>query len=235
MSGLPRIRSVCVERGLIGALAATLAVALLANSVALAVTLRGTNRSDTLVGTPHADIIYTYAGDDDLYGGRGRDHLYGGAGKDHISAGDGNDVVVGGPPGDLALDTPFTRHERIFGGAGDDVIIMRVAGSILFAGAGDDRIDVRDPQSACKIRPRDRAPTKFGGTNSRGPALVDPARVLDPPHCVNIVNTGPGDNFVRADDGNHDSISCVGRRDRVIIDQYDVVPDECEVVRRVRR
>lgn len=196
------------------------AAVLATGGVALAETLRGTAGNDTLVGTPRGDAIYGYAGDDELYGGQGADRLDGGPGKDHIWGGNGNDVILGGPPGDLAGHTPSRRHERIFGGAGNDVIVMRVAGSIVFAGPGNDRIDVRDPQNKCRARPQLHA--------------VGPERALDPPHCVNLVNTGPGDNFVRADDGSHDSISCVGRRDRVVIDQYDVAAPECEILARVR-
>jgi hypothetical protein len=208
-----------------GVLITAIATGVLATSaVALAKTVRGGPGNDTLVGTAGVDAIYGYAGDDDLYAGPGNDRIYGGRGKDHIWGGDGDDVIVGGPTGDAASGTPATRHERIFGGAGNDVIVMRVPGSILFAGPGDDRIDVRDPRGTCRIRRRlARSPT------------VAPDRALDPPHCVNLVNTGPGDNFVLADDGNHDSISCVGRRDRVVIDQYDVAGHECEVVKRVRR
>jgi hypothetical protein len=55
---------------------------------------------------------------------------------------------------------------------------------------------------------------------------------LDPPHCSNLVNTGPGDNFVRADDGSLDLIFCLGTRDRVIADQADRVAPECDKVRR---
>ena len=205
------------------AAAAIATAVLVTSSAAWGKTVRGTSGSDTLIGTPRVDAMFGYAGDDDLYAGPGNDHVYGGTGKDHIWGGNGNDVIVGGPIGDLAARTPATRHERIFGGAGDDVIVMRVEGSILFAGPGNDRIDVRDVNSNCRVRP--------------SPQLLasGPERALDPPHCVSLVNTGPGENFVRADDGSLDSISCVGRRDRVVIDQHDVVSPECDVVRRVRR
>jgi len=192
-----------------------------AGGAALAKTVRGTAGNDTLLGTPRADRISALAGDDEVYGGHGDDWLDGGAGKDHLWAGGGDDVVVGGPVGDLVPRTQTPRWERLFGGAGDDVIIMRVAGAIVVAGAGHDRIDVRDPQNACR-------------TTMHPPTSL-PERKLDPPQCVNFVNTGPGDNFVRADDGSLDSISCLGRRDRVVIDQYDSVGPECTIVRRVKR
>jgi Ca2+-binding RTX toxin-like protein len=211
---------------------AIIAGALVATSgVALAENLRGTSNKDRLIGTPGADVIYAYAGDDAVYGGTGNDRIYGGTGKDHIWGGGGNDMIIGGPLGDHARSTPSVRHERIFGGGGNDKIVMRVAGSILFAGAGDDRIDVRDPASSCRVKP---AQLLHAIAGARQPDThARPEIKLDPPHCVQLVNTGPGNNFVRADDGNLDSLSCVGGRDRVVVDNYDVVPVECEVVRRV--
>jgi hypothetical protein len=213
------------------AIAVVLTTALLgASGISLAQTVRGTRGDDTLVGTPRTDVIRAFEGDDNVYGGQGDDRLYGGAGKDHLWGGDGDDLIIGGPKGDRAQSSPFLRHERIFGGSGDDVIVMRVAGSILFAGTGDDRIDVRDPHSDCKVRPG------HGDLDVRGTSGSSrPWRKLDPPHCVNLVLTGLGNNFVRADDGNHDSISCQGRHDRVIVDQYDVALSECDVIRKARR
>jgi hypothetical protein len=116
--------------------------------------------------------------------------------------------------------TPHGPHEYIRGGEGNDVIVIRSAGTIVWAGRGNDRLDLRDPQDRCRIK------------SAR--SLV-PARQLDPPHCVDLANTGSGDNFVRADDGNFDGIDCFGRRDRVVIDQYDYVNENCDVVRRVKR
>jgi hypothetical protein len=205
----------------LGVLGAVTAVLVCFSSAALgggANVLRGTASNDTLVGTPAVDAIHAYGGDDDVYGGRGADRLYAGTGKDHVWGGDGNDLIIGGPRGDLARDTPFHRHERIYGGSGDDIIRMHVAGALVFAGPGNDRIDVRDPHSDCAVPQPGRAFAVADG----------PARRLDPPHCVNLVLTGAGTNFVRADDGNYDAISCQGRGDRVFADQYDrFARDEC--------
>ncbi|MDQ3823358.1 MAG: hypothetical protein M3321_08980 [Actinomycetota bacterium] len=194
-------------------------------TASVAKTVRGTAAGDVLVGTPTADRIYAYAGHDAVYGGGGDDRLDGGWGRDHIWGGDGADLIVGGPRGELTPDTHFTRHERIFGGSGDDVIRMHIGGSLVFGGPGDDRIDVRDPQTDCAIPLPARTFSAASG----------PTRKLDPPHCINLVLTGPGQNFVRADDGNYDAISCQGTRDRVIADQYDrFSPRDCDatVVRR---
>jgi hypothetical protein len=187
-------------------------------------TVRGTPANDTLYGTPKSDRIYGYAGQDFLYGGKGQDRLDGGAGQDHLKGGPGDDVIIGGAPGPpVGESTPHGPHEYIRGGTGNDVIVIRGAGLVIWAGPGNDRIDLRDPRDDCKLRREMRT------------AAAEPGQALDPPHCVDLLNTGPGDNFVRADDGNFDGIDCFGRRDRVVVDQYDYVNENCDVVRRVRR
>ena len=197
----------------IGVVAAVLAVA----GVATAKTVRGTEGNDMLYGTPHADVIYGYAGEDFLYGGRGNDHLDGGPGQDHIKGGPGNDTIFGGPGERLTESDPHAHHEYIRGNEGDDAIVVRGGGTVVWAGPGDDRIDMRDPKDSCKL-----PLGKLG------------LRALDPPHCVDLLNTGSGDNFVRADDGNYDGIDCFGRHDRVIVDAQDHVSG-CAVVRRIKR
>jgi Ca2+-binding RTX toxin-like protein len=187
-------------------------------------TVVGTPGNDTLYGTPESDRIYGYAGQDFLYGGKGNDRLDGGSGQDHLKGGPGNDVIIGGRPrAPVDESTPHGPHEYIRGGTGNDVITIRGAGVVIWDGPGDDRIDLRDPLDDCKFRHGALA------------AADAPARALDPLHCVDLVNTGPGDNFVRADDGNYDGIDCFGRRDRVVVDQYDYVNENCDVVRRVKR
>jgi hypothetical protein len=198
----------------IGVVAVVLAMA----GLATAQTVRGTHGNDWLYGTAQADAIYGYAGEDFLYGGRGNDHLDGGRGQDHVKGGPGNDTIFGGSGGEPVTESNLhAHHEYIRGNEGDDVIVVRGAGTLVWGGAGNDRIDIRDPKNSCKL--------PFG----RGVL-----RTLDPPHCVDLVNTGTGDNFVRADDGNYDGIDCFGRRDRVIVDQHDHV-SACEVVKRVKR
>jgi Ca2+-binding RTX toxin-like protein len=214
---------------------AVLAAGLAMTGVATAQTVRGTRGNDTLYGTPKADAIYGYAGEDFLYGGRGNDHLDGGAGQDHIKGGPGNDTIFGGRGQGLSGADPHGHHEYIRGNEGDDVIVLRAGGTVVWAGPGDDRIDMRDP--------RDRCRPPFGGVlragtgtdgGSRHASAAKPLRELDPPHCSQLLNTGTGANVVRADDGNFDDIDCFGRRDRVVIDQYDYAP-ACKFVKRVRR
>ncbi|MBA3736701.1 MAG: hypothetical protein H0W90_16185 [Actinobacteria bacterium] len=190
------------------------ALALAAASASGAASVRGTDKNDTLVGTPANDVIHGYGGDDNIYGGAGNDRLFGGPGKDHIFAGAGDDLVIGGPAVDPAKSTPVTRHERIFGGGGNDRIEVHVAGAIIDAGPGDDRIDIRDPADDCHIRHGAR-------------------QLADPPHCIDRVGTGTGNDIVRADDNNLDLVFCQGP-DLVIADSYDYVSPAC-TVRRVKR
>jgi RTX calcium-binding nonapeptide repeat (4 copies) len=200
--------------------AAAIAVLALPGSAA-AKTVHGTPANDTLVGTPQRDSIYGLAGDDELFGGSGADHLDGGVGQDRIIGGLGDDTIFGGRGTPVSESDPHGRHEHIRGGPGDDVIVVRGGAVLVWGGPGDDRIDLRDPQDSCRLSVR-----KFDA--------VHPTRAFDPPHCIDLVNTGTGRNVVRADDGNYDNIDCFGRHDRVIVDQYDGVSG-CEVVTRRRR
>jgi Ca2+-binding RTX toxin-like protein len=200
--------------------------------VATAKTVQGTSGNDLLYGTPNADVIYGYAGEDFLYGGSGNDHLDGGRGQDHIKGGPGNDTIFGGRGDPVTVADPHAHHEYIRGNDGADVIVVRAGGSVIWAGPGDDRIDLRDPRNRC--RPPFVAVSGAGADRTLSHALSGRLRELDPPHCVQLLNTGSGDNLVRADDGNFDGIDCFGRRDRVVIDQYDYAP-ACEFVKRVKR
>ena len=193
---------------------AVVTAALAITGVAAASAVRGTQGNDRLYGTPRADVIYGYAGEDLLYGGKGADHLDGGPGQDHIKGGPGDDTIFGGRSDRTTDSDPHGHHEYVRGNEGNDVIVIRGAGTVVWAGPGNDRIDMRDPHNRCKL------PVKVA------------LRTLDQPHCVQLVTTGGGDNFVRADDGNYDGIDCFGRRDRVIIDRYDHASG-CEVVTRI--
>jgi hypothetical protein len=161
--------------------------------------VRGTSSDDTLSGTPHADRIFGYAGNDVLVGGQDDDHLDGGPGQDRLKGGLGDDTIFGGVPRQTVTETtPHGRHEYIFGNGGDDVIVVRGAGAVIWAGRGNDRVDLRDPHDHCRL-----AFAAGAGDASFTRSLVAdrPERMLDPPHCVDLLNTGPGVNTVRADDG----------------------------------
>jgi len=73
----------------------------------------GVTVKDTTLGTSSANTITGTTGSDVIKSGDGDDVIIGGAGADVIEAGDGNDVV-----------TYDTADWHIFGGAGDDVLVV---------------------------------------------------------------------------------------------------------------
>jgi Ca2+-binding RTX toxin-like protein len=175
----------------------------------------GTSGPDTLLGTKGPDLLVGGAGHDELYGGRGNDVLRGGTGKDHLYGGDGDDVLVGGPPDDpWQVDPPY-RRERLLGGAGNDVLVSHVGGAVVMGGAGNDTIDGRDRLTRCHVRAGSRTLASGG------------------PPCAQWLLAGPGDDVVRARDGNLDMIDCDGGHDVVAgADSIDEVMSGCERVRR---
>jgi len=171
----------------------------------------GSAGPDTLLGTRGADLIVGGAGHDELYGGRGNDVLRGGTGKDHLYGGNGDDVLDGGPLDDpWPVDPPY-RRERLLGGAGNDVLVSHLGGAVVMSGTGNDRIDGRDRLTRCHVR---RALASGG------------------PLCAQWLLAGPGDDVIRARDGNLDMIDCSEGRDVVTADPIDEIMSGCERVRR---
>jgi Ca2+-binding RTX toxin-like protein len=119
------------------------------------------------------------------------------------------ETVRGTARGDTLIGSP--QSDVIKGLAGDDA---------LYGGPGVDRLDGG--------RGRDHIWGGDGDDVIVGGPLGDLAGST-PLRRHERIFGGAG----HADDD--DSISCVGRRDRVVIDQYDVAGPECEVVRRVAR
>lgn len=93
--------------------------------------IRGTDGADHLDGGPGSDIVRALGGDDRLVGDSGRhaenenDRLYGGPGDDEISAVGGADVFHGGAGND-SMDDTGRSADRMYGDAGDDLIIDEI-------------------------------------------------------------------------------------------------------------
>ncbi|MGD8418786.1 MAG: matrixin family metalloprotease, partial [Gammaproteobacteria bacterium] len=106
----------------------------------------------TLVESDGSDVIFGDLGNDWIVGGTGRDHIYGGFGNDLMNA----DDVLGGPGtsydngafgsadavgGDQGLnDTPETHlswEDRVYGGAGLDILIGNTGGDRLIDALGE--------------------------------------------------------------------------------------------------
>lgn len=96
-------------------------------------TIFGDHGSDTIRGGDNGDTIDGGAGADVIIGGKGRDHLDGGLDEDTIRGGAGKDVISAGPVDDVAGD-------KMFGGAGDDMINGYKGVDVLRGGKGDDSL-----------------------------------------------------------------------------------------------
>lgn len=128
-------------------------------------TLRGGLGHDTLDANEHnmrgrlmasdrpAYLGFGGEGDDALYGGSGASTLHGGAGQDFIGAermdgaalygGDGNDQIYAGVANaeDETLPMPpAVAASSIFGGSGDDYVVIWGGDSFVSGGAGNDTL-----------------------------------------------------------------------------------------------
>lgn len=112
----------------------------------LTATIVGTPDDDMLTGTPGPDVIAALQGDDVIWGLGGDDVICGGFGSDTVVGGEGFDIIFGAQGNDViyAANGPEdaerqdTRGARMFGGAGDDVIIGSARWDRMQGGVGDD-------------------------------------------------------------------------------------------------
>ena len=116
------------------------------------ITVMGTGGDDTIQGTPGDDVIHGFAGDDTIFGVQGNDLICGGGGADTVHAGLGNDVVWGGQGFDVlygaqgndtlravgADETDLVGGSRMFGGAGNDILVGSTRWDRMQGGAGND-------------------------------------------------------------------------------------------------
>ncbi len=87
------------------------------------------------------DTVRTYGGHDNIVAGGGDNWVDAGDGNDTIVAGDGEDWLDGGDGNDFIVDDggSFLFWQWIFGGAGDDQIVIRNGGlSYVDGGSGND-------------------------------------------------------------------------------------------------
>jgi Ca2+-binding RTX toxin-like protein len=110
----------------------------------------GTSDPDTLNGTTVGDVMHGLGGADVLYGRGGADEIYGDAGADRSFGGPGGDKIVT-KAGDVAnvlsgqggADHLFPRgKDRVYGGAGADVVRFTdaAAGALVDCGDGRDTL-----------------------------------------------------------------------------------------------
>jgi Ca2+-binding RTX toxin-like protein len=114
--------------------------------------LSGEAGDDTLIGDLGDDILTGGTGRNTLHGGTGQDRLFGGAEIDSLDGGAGNDLIedIGGLGGTYSggdgvdeFKIGFDYAGTIYAGAGNDDVLARAA-ALVFGGLGDDRIVVGD-------------------------------------------------------------------------------------------
>lgn len=112
------------------------------------VTIMGTSDDDVIFGTSGPDVIFTGQGNDTIFGlggddiicaGRGDDIVVGGLGFDILFGAQGNDVLFSANgSGDQRTDV---RGARMFGGAGNDLMVGSDRWDRMQGGPGIDHID----------------------------------------------------------------------------------------------
>jgi Ca2+-binding RTX toxin-like protein len=110
--------------------------------------IRGTPGADVIVGLGGIDSIRGLAGNDVICGGRRFDEIRGGAGNDIIIDRRGSSSVLWGDTGDDVLVGPGNPAAPYFvslhGGPGDDRLVLRGPGQVLFNRFGHPvRVDLR--------------------------------------------------------------------------------------------
>ena len=158
---------------------------------------------ENAIGTSGADTIYGSAADNSIGGGSGIDTLYGGLGNDTLNSGAGDDILIGGEdPGDGDVDTIDYSDET-------NGVTVRYTGNE--AGTAQATSTGVDTFSEIERIVFSDADDNVVGVND----------------TVGItINTGAGDDFVRAAGGDDsldggadtDTLSYVDAADGVLID-----------------
>jgi hypothetical protein len=93
-----------------------------------------TKGGDKIVGTPGADVLLGGRGDDRIRGGDGDDIIDGGDQFDYVHAGKGDDLII--------AEDYLNPHQKIKGGPGADVFVIRASSVNIMNFEKSDRLDV---------------------------------------------------------------------------------------------
>lgn len=205
----------------------------------------GTGGPDNLTGTAADDLICGLDGDDRIDGGAGVDRMFGDGqrygvnscdvGSTNDAVGVGNDTLYSGPGSPTALS-------RLFGGAGNDVLVGGPDFDFLSGGQDDD--EIRDSIGS-NGSVRDYLTGNGGDDELVGSTDGD---VLSGGDGRNVLkgragnddlfatgkttyDAGPGDDLVVSRNGKRERVDCGRGRDKVNGDKADLLRN-CE--KRVR-
>jgi Ca2+-binding RTX toxin-like protein len=105
---------------------------------------------DAYNGLGGDDDIFGHGGTDVLVGGSGNDLIKGGEGRDTMDGGSGNDVLISGerepfedPGALLGFDIPDGGDDDLFGGDGNDLLIVTFDSRDVLVNGGDDTDTLR--------------------------------------------------------------------------------------------
>jgi Ca2+-binding RTX toxin-like protein len=172
-----------------------------------------------VIGGPGDDVFVGSPGKDIFTAGPGADRIDAGAGPDELGNGDDGqvDVFRGGPGNDSIDRTPLFGNQRsrvgdrLFGGAGNDIINGGAAADRIAGGAGADRLS--------GLKGNDRLDGGAGNDVLKDTAGRDTFRA------------GAGNERVTSRDRGADRVGCGrGRSDRLVADRRDR-PTGCEQIR----
>ncbi len=104
--------------------------------------INGGSGNDRIMGFAGDDVLFGGSGNDVINGGANDDLILGGVGQDNIDGNKGNDEIYGNEGNDLIQD--LEGENLIFGGGGEDEIIISNFGNQVFGEGGNDRIYVKN-------------------------------------------------------------------------------------------
>ena len=115
----------------------------------VALELSASDGNDSVTGSDRAEVFYLRTGSDTVLAGAGNDTIHGGGNHTEISGEAGDDVLYSGGyggflSGGTGNDTIHSRGgEQVFGGAGDDWVLIDAApnGVYVDTGPGLDRVE----------------------------------------------------------------------------------------------
>ncbi len=182
-------------------------------------TIRGRGGPDDLFGGADNDVIQGDAGSDRLSGGEGADELRGGYGPDEIET-HGGDTVFGGSQDDFVYTSDNALPASVYGGYGDDQVVVAHRGSVARGGPGSDLLISRE------------ADTVIGGRGDdmiRLPVVCCHDDVEDRRGWARRIVAGPGnDSVYTAQAEPQRPISCGSGDDTIFISPGQTWQRDCE-------